>query len=113
MCVNKTEICTFKVNDNIRWYNFWLGSLSIDLTKDKKSEVSLNGTVYGFLVEHSSIKKEDILSIHHSHRKRKYSLEGNLDRVLFAVELEFLKMLVPSLPQTSSNVNTECAGNLK
>ena len=27
------------------------------------------------------------------------SLEGSLDRVLFAAELEFLKILVPSLPQ--------------
>ena len=45
----------------------------------------------------------------HSHKKRKDSLECNLDRVLFAVELEFPKILVPKLPQNTSNVNTECA----
>ena len=45
----------------------------------------------------------------HSHKKRKDSLEGP-DRVLFAAELEFLKMLVPRLPQNSSNGNIECAG---
>ena len=34
-----------------------------------------------------------------SHKKRKDSLEGSLDRVLFAAELEFPKILVPRLPQ--------------
>ena len=46
----------------------------------------------------------------HSHKKRKNSLEGSLDRVLFGAELEFLKMLVPRLPQHAWNVNIECAG---
>ena len=46
----------------------------------------------------------------HNHKKPKDSLEGSLDRVLFVAELEFLKILVPRLPQNSSNVNTECAG---
>ena len=45
----------------------------------------------------------------HSHKKRKDSLEGSLDRVLFAAELEFPKLLVPRLLQHTSNVNTECA----
>ena len=46
-----------------------------------------------------------------SNRKRKDSLEGSsLDRVLFAAELEFLKILVSRLSQHTSNVNTECAG---
>ena len=43
--VNKTEICKFKANNNISWYNFCLGSLSKDLTKDEQKEISLNGTV--------------------------------------------------------------------
>ena len=47
----------------------------------------------------------------HSHKKRKDSLEGNLDRVLLAAELEFPKILVPRLPQHTSDVNIECAGN--
>ena len=38
------------------------------------------------------------------------SLEGSLDRVLFAVELAFPKILVPRLPQHTSNVNIEYAG---
>ena len=37
-------------------------------------------------------------------------LEGSLDRLLFAAELEFPKTLVPRLPQHTSNVNIECAG---
>ena len=46
---------------------------------------------------------------HHCHKKRKDSLEGSLDRVLLAVELEFPKILVPRLPQHTSDVNIECA----
>ena len=30
--------------------------------------------------------------------------------VLFAAELGFLKILVPTLPEHTSNVNIECAG---
>ena len=47
---------------------------------------------------------------YHSHKKRKDRLEGSLDRVLFAAELEFPKILVPRLPQHTSDVNIECAG---
>ena len=36
-----------------------------------------------------------------------------MDRVLFATELEFPKILVPRLPQHISNVNIECAGKSK
>ena len=46
----------------------------------------------------------------HSHKKRKDSLGGSLGRVLFAAELEFPKILVPRLPQHTSNVNIETAG---
>ena len=41
------------------------------------------------------------------------NLEGSLNQVLFAVELEFLKILIPRLPQKTSNVNIECAGKSK
>ena len=44
----------------------------------------------------------------HSHKKQKESLEGNLDRVLLAAELEFLKILVLNLSQHASDVNSEC-----
>ena len=59
MYVNKIEICKFKAYDNINWNNFCLGSASKDFTKWKieKNEISLNGTVYDFSVDHSSIKK--------------------------------------------------------
>ena len=47
----------------------------------------------------------------HSHKKRKDSLEGSLDRVLLATELEFPEiLLVPMLHQHTSNVKLECAG---
>ena len=46
----------------------------------------------------------------HSHKKRKDSLEGSMDRVLLAAELEFPKILVPRLPQHTSDVNIKCAG---
>ena len=51
------------MNDKISWYNFCLGSVSNNFTKDKQSEISLNGNVYGFSVDHSSIKWEDILNV--------------------------------------------------
>ena len=49
-------------------------------------------------------------TLRYSHKKRKDSLEGSLDRVLLAAELEFPKILVPRLPQHTSDVNIECAG---
>ena len=49
----------------------------------------------------------------HSHKKRKDSLEGSLVRVFFAAELEFPKILVPRIPQNTSNVNIKSAGKSK
>ena len=49
------------------------------------------------------------VTINRSHKKQKDSLEGSLDRVLFAAELEFPKILVPRLPQHKSNVNIKYA----
>ena len=43
----------------------------------------------------------------HSRKKRKESLKISLVRVLFVAELECLKILVPSLPQNTSNANIE------
>ena len=48
--------------------------------------------------------------LRHSHKKWKNRLEVSLDRLLFAAELEFPKILVPRIPQHTSNVNIECAG---
>ena len=65
------------------------------------------------LLGHFNFKTEGKQMSEHSHKKRKDSLEGSLDRVLFAAELEFPKILVPRLPQNTSNVNTECTGKSK
>ena len=51
--------------------------------------------------------------MYRSHKKREESLEGGLDRVLFAAELEFLKIMVPKLTQDTTNVNNDCAGKLR
>ena len=39
----------------------------------------------------------------HSHKKRKDSLKGTLDRVLFAAKLEFPKIPEPRIPQNTPN----------
>ena len=39
-----------KVKDNISWYNFSLGSVSKDFTKDEQSEISLNVVYATFLL---------------------------------------------------------------
>ena len=54
-----------------------------------------------------------ILCSNHSHKKRKDRLEGSVDQVLFAAELEFPKILVPRLPQYTSHENIECAGKVR
>ena len=47
----------------------------------------------------------------HSHKRRKDTLDGSLDRVLFAVELEFPKVLVLKLPQNTLNLNMNVTDN--
>ena len=47
--------------------------------------------------------------VEHSHTKQTGSLKASLDRVLFAAEHEFSKILVPRLPQNTSNIVNECA----
>ena len=61
---SKTDIYKFKAKDNISWYNFCSESMSLDFTKDEQIETSLNGIVYNISVSHSSVKKEDIFTIH-------------------------------------------------
>ena len=51
-------ISKFKANDNTRWHNFCLGSVSKDFAGDEQSEISFNCIiVHDFSVDHSSIKK--------------------------------------------------------
>ena len=49
----------------------------------------------------------------HRHKKRKDSLKSTLNRVLFAAEFDFPKILIPRLPPNTSNVNIECARKSK
>ena len=42
-------------------------------------------------------------------KKEKDSLHGSLDLILFVAELKFPKILVPRIPQHTSNVNIECS----
>ena len=54
LCLNKTNICKYKANDNVSLYKFCLGSVSKDFTKYDPSGIFLNGTIYDFSVDHSS-----------------------------------------------------------
>ena len=58
-------------------------------------------------------RENDIQKRLHSLKKWKDSLEDSLDRVLFAAELEFLKIIVPRLPQHPSDVNIETMNALE
>ena len=64
MYIHKTEICKFKRNSNTSWYNFCFESVSKDFIKNEQNALSLNNAVYDFSVDHSSVKKVDIINIH-------------------------------------------------
>ena len=44
-CMKIKQIYKFQKKDNISWYNFCLGSVNQDFTKDEVIEISLNFTV--------------------------------------------------------------------
>ena len=50
---------------------------------------------------------------HQRLKKRKDSPKSSLDRVLLATELELPKIIVPRLPDNTSNVKIECTGKSK
>ena len=54
LLLSKTEIYRFETYDDIRWYEFCLESVSKGFIKDEQNEISLNGIVYDFSVDHSS-----------------------------------------------------------
>ena len=64
LVLDKTEICKFMAHGSIRWYEFCLGKLSKNFKKDEQGEICLNGTVYNFSVNLSSVEKEDIFNIY-------------------------------------------------
>ena len=68
------------------------------------------GLVYNLKIVSFKHSNEKVFLWEHSHKKWKDGLEGSLDRVLLAAELEFLKILLPRRPQHASDVNIECAG---
>ena len=51
------------MKNNISWYKVCLGRRSQNFTKDEQSDISFNGSKYDLSVDHSSIKKEEILNI--------------------------------------------------
>ena len=61
-----------KKRNNVNYpIQFCLGSTSDGFSATESKEVSLNGNVYDFSVDYSSIDKSDILNIH------KYSMTKN------------------------------------
>ena len=88
------------MNNNISWYNVCLASMSKDFTKDAQIKMSLNGTVSNFSVDHSSIKKEDILSIH-----QYLTIKSNIKPCLKLLENIFIELLT-SVVNASSH--TKC-----
>ena len=64
--VNGKEIFKFKAdNKNVNMSTqFCLGIISNGFSATESGEVSLNGNVYDFSVDYSSIDKSDILNIH-------------------------------------------------
>ena len=99
MYVNKTEICKFKVNDNTSGYNFCLGSVSKDFTKDEQSEFFLYGTLYDLSADHSPIKKEDAFNIH------QYLMVKN-NKIIGFIQKMFIGLLTSII--NASN-HTKCA----
>ena len=91
-------------------------NLKIEYDIDRQANVSTHPDPVLQVIEtfkyHPSRQKYVIL-FQLSHKKRKDSLEGCLNRVLFAAELEFLKILALRLPRNSSNVNIKCSGKSK
>ena len=91
------------------WYTYFL------IYSNKSGYLELINNSFGLRKQKSShqmcsLRKGFLKGLlkKHSHKKRKDSQEGSLDRVLPAAELEFPKILVPRLPQSTSDVNRMC-----
>ena len=74
--------------------------------------ISSNVSLVHWPTFNSTSKIGDIAKYNYSHKKQKDSLTGRLNRVLFAAEIEFPKILVPRPPKDTSNVSAEWAGKL-
>ena len=88
---------------------------NIDKTRKIKKKNSAHRFGKNYFTNFFKIRlnPKELEFLEHNHKKQQDSLEVSLDRVLFAVEIEFLKMLVPRLPENTSNVNIERAGKSK
>ena len=74
-----------------------MGSISRDFTKDEQNKVSLNGTVYDFSVDDSSIEKEDMLNIH------EYLMVQNNIKCLVLFKKMFIRSLA-SIVKASNHI---------
>ena len=99
--------CKFIVNENISWYNVCLGSISIDFTKDEQIEFFLNGTADDFSVDHSLIKKEDILNIY------QYAMVRNNIKKYLALPKKIVVKLLNSIVNASKYTKCVSLSNQK
>ena len=88
-------------------------SFSITDFFSKCDQIRRKQRIWSHLLKKSLVENFIFRAWKQSHKKRKDSLEGNLDRVLFVTELEFPNALVPRLPKHTSNINPEFAGKSK
>ena len=86
---------------------------SIKVFFSKCDQIRRKQRIWSHLLKKSLVENFIFRAWKQSHKKRKDSLEGNLDRVLFVTELEFPNTLVPRLPKHTSNINPEFAGKSK
>ena len=93
--VNGKEVCRFKAkNSEFRKYNICLGSISKVYDKKDVSDIGLNGYVYDFSFESSSITTDKIHDIH------RYLMKKTILYKMFRVLKKTLAIMV-----LVSNVN--------
>ena len=86
----------------LKYLHFCPGFLVIEIKRlNKKSQLNF---------KNYDVTDWTVNNYNHIHKD---SLEGSLVRVVFAAELVFHKILVPRLPQNTSNVNIEITGKSK
>ena len=119
---NLAHTNTFSVSTSIRWTgNLLRYFFSISISSNVKISLSificdnkfLCFIIFCFFQQNWHFALRLWPYFCHSHNKLKDNMEDNLDWVLFVAELEFAKILVPRLPQNTSNVNIVCVRKSK
>ena len=89
--VNGKKIFKFKAKSkNVNFLTqFSLGSISNKFSVTESREISLNGNVYDFSVNYSSIDKSDILNIHKYLMNKSNKITISLIKQVFIVLLSF------------------------